>query len=105
MSLYRYFSKVKPDPDLPDPSGPLSKEVPSSSIAAANSKVSAVMLEQVQESEKETKSRGKYAKFSAEKKAEVERRASEHGIASTIRYYAKDSLKESTVRTWRNVCC
>ena len=37
MSLYRYFTVNK---NLPGPSGPLSKTVPSSSIEAANAKVS-----------------------------------------------------------------
>ncbi len=48
--------------------------------------------------------RGQYAKLTPEQKAEVGKRAAEHGIASTIRYYAKRfPLKESSVRTWRNL--
>ena len=66
-------------PNLPDPSGPLSKVVWSSSIEAANTKVSALLSHQ--ELKKKT-SRGPYARFSAEKKAEVGRRAAEHGVAS-----------------------
>ena len=42
MSLYRYFKVNK---NLPDPSGPLSKTVPSSSIEAANAKVSVPLTE------------------------------------------------------------
>ncbi len=44
--------------------------------------------------------------MSAEKKAEIGQRAAEHGIASTVRFYAgklPETLKESSVRTWRNV--
>ena len=83
-------------PNLPDPSGPLSKVVWSSSIEAANTKVSALLSHQ--ELEKKT-SKGPYARFSAEKKAEVGRRAAEHGVASTVRFYAADSLKKTTVHT------
>ncbi len=42
MALYRYF-KLHSDSKLPDPRGPLSKEVPSTSIASA--KEAAVRLD------------------------------------------------------------
>ena len=49
--------------------------------------------------------RGSYEKFTAEIKAQIGRRAAEHGVASTVRFYANKFLdkqvKESTVRTWR----
>ena len=49
------------------------------------------------------KKRNNYAKFSPEQKAEVGRRAAEHGVASTIRYYdGQFSLKESKIRGWRD---
>ena len=41
----------------------------------------------------------------AEKRAEIGRRAAEHGVVSTVRYYTSklpEELKESSVRTWRN---
>ena len=83
MSLYCYFSAVDITSELPDPSGPLSKVVPSSSIEATNSKVSvALKLDQ----EKET--RRPHGRVSAEKKAEIGRRVAEHGVASTVCYYA-----------------
>ena len=85
---------------LPDPSGPLSKVVPSSSVEAANSKVSAAL-----KLDQEKKTRGPYGRVSAEKKAEIGRRGAEHSVASTVHYYAgkfPDPLKESSVCTWRN---
>ena len=46
MSLYRYFSAEREATvNLPDPSGLLSKIMPSSSIEAANSKVSLLLNE------------------------------------------------------------
>ncbi len=85
MSLFRNFSpasKEAPAVNLPDPSSPLSKVVPSSSIEAANSTVSVLLTED------KKKTRGPYGKVSAERKAEIGRRAAEHGIASTVYFYA-----------------
>ena len=61
MSLYRYFRMNK---NLPHPSGPLSKIVPSSSIEAANAKVS-VLLTEPQNPEEKVVGRGPYQKLSA----------------------------------------
>jgi len=41
MSLLKYFSRVKTKDGLPDPTGPLSEMVPSTSIEEANKEVSA----------------------------------------------------------------
>ena len=79
MSLYRYFSAVDKTSKLPDPSGPLSKVVPSSSIEAANSKVFAVL-----KLDQEKKTRGPYGRVSVEKKAEIGRKVAEHGVPSTV---------------------
>ncbi len=105
MALFQYFKKVDgnyPGTKLPDPQGVLSKEVPSSSISAANTEVAAVL----QPSAAGVKAvRGTYLKISAEKKAEIGQRAVEHGVLATVRYYATRlpvPLKESTVRTWKN---
>ena len=69
--------------ELPDPSGPLSKVVPSPSIEAANSKVSAAL-----KLDQEKKTRGPYGRVFAEKKAKIGGRVAEHGVASTVHYYA-----------------
>ena len=99
MSLYRYFKREIQDGGLPDPRGPLSKIIPLSAISAANSEVK----KYVQTAAGHGKKRNNYAKFSPEQKAEVGRRAAEHGVASTIRYYdGQFSLKESTIRCWRD---
>ena len=99
MALFRYFDKAKKD-NLPDPRGPLVRTVPSSSIAAANSEVRAV-LESLPSGGKK---RGPYANYTAEQKALIEKRAAEHGVVAAIRYYTKDfpNLKENTVRDWRD---
>ena len=47
-----------------------------------------------------------YQKLSAEKKAEIGRRAAKHGVITTVRYYASkfpEPVKESSVRTWKNM--
>ena len=49
--------------------------------------------------------RGEYNKSTPKEKAEIGKRASEHGIASTIRHLTKkySNLKESSVQTWKNI--
>jgi len=59
---------------LPDPLGPLSEKVPSSSVAAANSQVKALL--QGEEAATSGK-RGQYATFSPEPKLEIGERAAE----------------------------
>ena len=81
MALYRYFKAS--DTKLPDPRGPLSKEVPSTAIAAANGEVKHVVELQ------RGKTRGPYTKFTPEQKAEIGKRAAEHGVVATVRYYEK----------------
>ena len=60
--------------------------MPSSSIVSANKKVQSVL-----ESKDRTLSgrKGRYAKLSPELKAEISRRAAEHGVAATARLYAR----------------
>ena len=99
MSLLNFFAvKRKKTSVLPSPTGPLSKEIPSS-IVAANAEVSKVL------NEKFSIKRGEYNKLTSKEKAEIGKRASEYGIASTIRHLAKiyPNLKESSVRTWKNI--
>ena len=44
-----------------------------------------------------------YAKFTPAQKAEIGKRAAEHGMAATVRYFEKKypGLKESSVRAWK----
>ena len=70
MALLQYFKKLNVDKsypgNLPDPQGELSKEVPSSSISAANAEVAAVQSSAVGA---KAGCRGMYLKMSAKKKA------------------------------------
>jgi len=63
MALLKYF-KLKSDSVLPNPNGPLSKPVPSSSIIATNE----VVKDAISQS---TKARGPYMQFTAEEKARM----------------------------------
>ena len=100
MALLKYFKRVDaeyPGSKLPDPQGALSKEVPPSVICAANAEVSRLQLQG-------TTGRGTYLKINEQMKAEIGRKAAEHGVLATVRYYATklpDPLKESSVRTWK----
>jgi len=81
MALLKYF-KLKSDSVLPNPNGPLSKLVPSSSIIAVNKAVKDAISQS-------TKAHGPYMQFTAEEKARMGKRAAEFGIASTVRYFNK----------------
>ena len=89
MALYRYFKQHSND-KLPDPQGPLSIEVPSTSVVSANEEVRRVVS-------KEPAKRGPYTKFTAEQTAEIGKRAADYGIVAAIRYYSKKypDLRES----------
>ena len=100
MALLKYFAKQK-ETNLPDPSGALSREVPSSAIVSANKEVQKIASSS---ESTQSKKRGPYSKsFSPQVKAEIGRYATENGVASTLRRYMSKhpDLKESTVRTWR----
>ena len=56
--------------------GSLARVVPSSAISVSL------------ESNKKSATRGVYQKLSAEKKAEIGKRAAEHGVIATVQYYA-----------------
>ena len=94
MALYKYFTTTNKLPD------PLSKTIPASYIASANAEVRNLI-----EREEKTCKRGHYAKYTPEVRAVVGKYAAEHGVAATVRHYVKKypELKESSVRTWRNV--
>ena len=85
--------------------GPLSLQVPTSGIAAANKAVKAILPATEATSETGRQERGAYDHFTAEEKAQIGMRASEHGVSATVRYFSKVfracSLKESSVRTWK----
>ncbi len=106
MALWNYF--IPAVSVLPKPDGPLSRIVPASSIAAANKEVKGVLdLPKASGAEEKqtTSKRGTYDHFTPEEKARIGKRAAEHGVTATIRYFSRvfpgHSLKESTVRTWK----
>ena len=104
MALLRYFEKKdsKKQILLPHPNGPLAK-VLSPAIKVANLRVGAIM--ESAESSATTRKRGPFAKYTAEQKALIGKRATECGVAATVCYFIKQypNLKENTVRDWRDL--
>ena len=92
MSLLRCFKASSDTTKLPDPCGPLSTTVPSSSIESANAEVKWVI-----ETEEfwSTKKRPLWEVFSW---FQIGKHAAENGV-----FYAKKFImKESSVQTWKN---
>ena len=85
---------------LPDPQGPLAKQVPSTSIRSANKEVKDVVAQGM-----EPTKRGAYTKFTPAQKAEIGKQAAEHGVAATVRYFGNKypGFQESSVRTWNKI--
>ena len=95
MSILSYFDRA----GLPDPKGPLSKEVPVISITEANKEV----LKAINNEKSISKKRGSYNKVTPELKAKIARHAVENGNSSAARKFSKTldkDLNESTVRSW-----
>ena len=88
---------------LPDPDSSLNKVIPSSAIAKANELVAPVL----QASTIKTGERGPYGKLTPAQHYEIGKRAAEHGVASSIRYFKRKYqhlvLKETTVRRLKNL--
>ena len=82
MAIFQYFKRVDgqyPVSKLSDPQGALAQEVPSHAISSANTEVA--LLQQA--GGEKVSTRGMYLKMSSEKKAEVGKRAAEHGVLAT----------------------
>ena len=98
MSILKYFhlSVEETDKKLPDPHGSLCKEVPSSSIEKANASVAPIIERQ------ESGKRGPYLILTPAQRYGIGRRAAEHGVTATLRYYSRQfpelPLKEASVR-------
>ena len=92
MSLYKYF---QPTVMLPDPEGPLKKDICSLTIQIVNDKVRTELEKKPQGS------RNPYLKLTPAQKAIVGKRAAEHGVTAAIRYFSPRfpdlELKETTV--------
>ena len=95
----QYDKKPSMNDCLPQESGPLSRNVPSSAIASANKAVLKSM-----ENAKQVR-RGKYGKYSSKEKADIGRKAVEFGITATMKYYEsvnpQRQLPSSSVYTWK----
>ena len=101
MSILKYFQCVpKPSDDLTDPNGPLSLKLLSSAIQQANNHVSPVIEKQA------SGGKGLYLILTPLQRFQVGKRALEHGVTSTLRYYSKHfpdlALKETSVRQLKN---
>ena len=107
MSILNYLkviSKSSSDQehsDLPDPTGPLSEKIPSSTIATVNAKVTSAV-----ERPAGAGSRGPYSHLTPEQKYRIGKRATQFGVTSTLRHYSKAfpnlSLKETSVHRFKN---
>ena len=107
--ILKYFHVVKKESsstpngetNLPDPSGPLSKVIPSSVIAKVNEKVSSVIEKPA------AASREPYFHVTAAQRYQIGKRAAEFGVTNALRYYAKNfpglRLKETSVRRFKNL--
>ena len=105
MSMLKYFHPVKQKPDLPDPSGPLRKKVPSTAIAAANGKVTEAINE-AKVKKRASRARGTYSFLTPAQKYKVGKRAAEYGVTAIIRHYRNKYsdlvLKKSSMRMFKN---
>ena len=77
MSILNYF---KQSSDLPDPEGPLSKDLKSERIRLVNQKVKPAI------EKSERGERGPYVKLTPSQKAVIRKRAAQHGVTATIRH-------------------
>ena len=90
--ILKYFRPIldKKDPpedkELPDPSGPLSKVIPSSSIASCNAKVTKVLKQA-----KRSVTKNYYTKLTPAQRYEIGKKGAKMGVTAAIRYYKKDS--------------
>ena len=105
MSILKYFHRIEwkdqerdqadnGEIKLPDPDGNLSKVIPSKAIRAANETIQQIL------EPKEVK-KVHYVFLTPAQRFAVGKRAAEHGVTATLRYYAKRfphlAPKETTV--------
>ena len=101
QTLYAYFQKTSASKSyLPNPQGPLSKQLPSC-IESANNHVQKV-TEQTAEDAKGRK-RDPYKKYTSKDRAEVANYATLHGTSAAIRHFKArfPDLKWTTVNDWK----
>ena len=103
MSILNYFKRVpERDERLPEPNGSLSKSVPTNAIKLANAEV----LKLKDKAPRDYRT-GPYLMLTPAQRYEVGKRAAEHGVTASIRYFAKKypklPLKETSVRRFKNL--
>ena len=101
LPLFKYFkSSSSKKVVLPCPNGPLSHEVPSTVISAANKEVEEVMATCT---DSVTKKRGAYLKFTPKQKATIGNYALLNGTSAALCHFIKEfpDLKYTTVCNWR----
>ena len=113
-SILQYFKPLPKekteDIALPAPHGPLSSKVPPGAIEAANERVSSKLQPppSTKSSSDADSSRGNYIKVSDAQRFAIAKRAAQFGTTASMRYFASKypdqfaSLKEPTVRRWKN---
>ena len=114
MALLKYgfvlksWTNVNPPSvaDLPDPSGILSKSIPSSTIKASNTAVWDVSIATDSQNEAPDAKQGRYQHYSNKERAEIAKRAIDFGITATICHYAslyptRGTIPVSSVATWK----
>ena len=93
MALLKYFKK---NSVLPDPNGPLSRSLPSSSISAANKAVKPLLdaaegkTTEGKTTEGKATGRGKYSMYSEVEKLKIARRAAEMGVTNMMRHFQSE---------------
>ena len=117
MSILKYLKPLPKtsDDNLPDPNGALSATVPPLAIMKANEEVSKIQ-EQQQDMTRGTSvsctSKGrsdskKYLILTPAQRFKVGKRAAQHGVTASLRYFAKKypnlPLKETSVRRLKNL--
>ena len=112
-ALYRYF-KYTSSTVIPDPEGPLSKIIPSSTIEAVNKSAeevvnvyvesgSVITVATTDDDYKAGKKQGHYNHYSAKDKGTIDNHAIQYGTSVAIKLFKPQypSLKWSTVNNWR----
>ena len=101
MSLCAYFQKTSKS-CLPNPRGPLSKQLPSSCIESANNHVEEVAKQTTTEGAKGRK-RGPYIEYTPKDRAEVANYTTLHGTSAANRHIKArfPDLKWTTVNNWK----
>lgn len=114
ISILNYFKRCGPSssldqqqdtsrPMLPEPSGSLSKSVPSGAIATANKEVTEVLEKPCGGAKS---GRGPYITLTSAQKFTIGKRAAQYGTTAAIRFFMKKypelPLKETTVQRLKN---